>query len=567
MPIKAAKSFLRVFPNYTYRDKVITALAIIGILLMNLKLFLFPYGLFGFGGTEIYTEGLVSEVGIQNLNPLFVDYNAVDREISALIFSGLMKYDPAKQVVVDDMAISAVSEDKTEYTFTLKEGLRWHDGEPLTADDVYFTFHDVVMHPSFSNDVLKTNFAGVEIEQLDARTVKFKLEEPNVFFLSNLTTGILPKHILQNVDPFEILREEFNKKPVGSGPYMITDFPEVLSDGRMTVTLERSPYYTYSGEDNADIKFMKFVIYPNIERLIEDSDTVNAIVKIHSKYLKNFEDQERFNLIPYTPPQYSALFLNMESGIFKNNKNARIALQKAIDKEIIASNADGKIRVDTPFLVLDNDEWHFQVNLDEAKGAAKEAGYTYEHLDDDQERTGVRYNEDGEALEIKFVVRKFDESTSQYLDTFPVAQALKAFWESVGFSVELQFLELADFNSALITRDYDVVMVGQSLGYNFDAYSYWHSAQATPVGQNFSNYKSFQVDSLIEAVRSTFDLDKRRTKIEEMAAKIRDDIPAIFLYRPIYYYALDGKVENISLEGVVFPSDRFANIGQWKFKE
>ena len=117
----------------------------------------------------------------------------------------------------------------------------------------------------------------------------------------------------------------------------------------------------------------------------------------------------------------------------------------------------------------------------------------------------------------------------------------------------------------LTKRAYDLLLVGQILGYNLDTYSYWHSTQATPVGQNFSNYKSFQVDSLIETIRSTFDQDKRHEKLTELAERIKDDIPSIFLYRPVYYYASDSKVSGISMEGVVFPSDRFGTMSKWKF--
>src|SRR3990167_2698968 len=154
--MKLYNNIVAVFKAYDYRDKVISAAAVAIFLLMIVKMMFFPYGLFGFGESNIYTEGIVARNGIQNLNPLFVDYNEADREVSRLLFSGLMKYDPEKRAVVDDMAKLTISEDKTLYTFVLREGLKWHDGKPVTTEDVYFTFHDIVLHPSFQNEILKT---------------------------------------------------------------------------------------------------------------------------------------------------------------------------------------------------------------------------------------------------------------------------------------------------------------------------------------------------------------------------------------------------------------------------
>src|SRR3989338_11257018 len=128
---------------YDYRDKVISVAAVAIFSLMLVKMIIFPYGMLGLGETKVYTEGIVSKNGIQNINPLFVDYNEADREVSRLVFAGLMKYDPDKKAVVDDMASLTVNEEKTEYIFKLKDGLKWHDGQPVTADDVFFTFHDI----------------------------------------------------------------------------------------------------------------------------------------------------------------------------------------------------------------------------------------------------------------------------------------------------------------------------------------------------------------------------------------------------------------------------------------
>ena len=559
--MKLISSFAAVLRTYDYRDKVISAVCVAIFFLMIVKMIFFPYGLFGFGESNIYTEGIVAKNGIQNVNPLFVDYNEADREVSRLVFAGLMKYDPQKRAVVDDMAVLSINEDKTQYTFQLREGLKWHDGAPVTAEDVYFTFHDIVMADTFPNEILKVNFVGVEIEQTDDRTILFTLEKPNIFFITNLTTGILPKHILEKVDPFDLLQHEFNKIPIGAGPYMLTEPIEAFSDGRMQVTLTRNPYY-YGAP--SEIEYMRFITYPTMEELLDEINIVNGVLKINGNYVSEFSDLKRFSLVSYQLPQYTAVFMNMESEILKDNENVRLALQKAIDKMALIEQFMDKIPVDTPLMELNQEEWVYQASEEQAQGALKDSGYNY--AEDDVEKAGIRYNDDGAALELNFIARFYPEGTFQAEEVKKVVNFLQDAWEGIGFSIQVELLEEVNFQERIRNRSYDLLLVGQSLGYNLDTYSYWHSTQANPMGLNLSNYKAFAVDALIEDIRSVFNEEKRERELYEIAEHIKEDIPAIFLYRPVYYYATDSKISGLTMEGVVFPSDRFAGISQWKFE-
>ncbi|MDD3862085.1 MAG: ABC transporter substrate-binding protein [Candidatus Gracilibacteria bacterium] len=557
--MKFLKLFIKVLKSYDYADKLISVFAFVAILAMIVKMMLFPYGFFHFGEPNIYTEGVVSRNGIQNINPLFVDYNDADREISALVFSGLMKYDPDKKAIVDDMATLSVNAEKTEYTLTLREGLKWHDGQPMTMDDVYFTFHEIVMNPSFRNGILKINFDGVRIEQEDERVIKFILEKPNVFFITNLTVGILPKHILEGVDPYDLFQHSFNKAPIGTGPYMVKDPVKSFPNGRMQVILTRSPYYY--GEPS-EIEYMRLVTFPTMDYLMNEVNAVNGVVKVSGKYILEFKNNDRFDLIPYELPQYTAVFMNMESALLKN-KNVRLAMSKLIDKNTFLNESVDKIRVDTPLMSLSQAEWEYSADKDKAIEILEEAGFTYGV--DDVDHLGIRYGKDERALEFDLIARYYEEGTYQFEETKKAIDFLEHSWESAGFGIKVELLSLEDFNRRIMSRDYDLLFVGHNLGYNLDTYSYWHSTQAGPAGQNFSNYKSFQADTLIENIRSTFDESEKTAKLKELAEQIRKDVPAIFLYRPKYFYAIDGKIEGLSMENVVFPSDRYDRLGIWKF--
>lgn len=559
--MKFPKLIISVFKTYDYGDKVISGFAIAIVLLMFAKMIVFPYGFFHFGEPDIYTEGIVAKNGIQNINSLFVDYNEADREASRLVFSGLMKYDVDKKAIVDDMAKLAISEDKTEYTFTLKSGIKWSDGTVFTVDDVYFTFHDLVMDPAFPNEILKTNFAGVKITKVDGKTIKFKLEKPNNFFIANLTTGILPKHILGNVKSYNLLQDDFNKKPVGTGPYMATSALQSFPDGRTQITLTKNPYYY---DQMPEITSIRLIAYPTMDDLLKETGIYDGIVKVTGGYIKTVKSSERFNMIQYELPQYVGVFFNMDNAILKDSKKVRLALAKSINKIDLVSQFVDKIPVETPIMELNQKDYEYPVNKEDAMKLLEESGYKYGK--DDENHLGIRYNSKEKALELNLIARMYDEGTYQYEETVKVVDFLEKSWRDIGVGLKMEYLPEDMFKERIMGRQYDLLLIGQGLGYNTDTYAYWHSTQVDASGQNFSNYKSFKVDSLIEDIRFVFDKEKRSQDLNQLALQIKEDVPAVFLYRPVYYYATDGKISGVSMDNLVFPSDRYSKVSTWTFQ-
>lgn len=155
----------------------------------------------------VYTEGLVGK--ITNLNPLLAR-SAADRDISRLIFSGLTRYNPSTGEIEEDLATYTLSSDKRVYSFILRDNLFWHDGEPLTVDDVIYTYKIVLQNPYFHNRFLQEAFRDIEIERISDKELRFSLATPYAFFLANVTTGILPKHILNLVPIEDLPTSDFN---------------------------------------------------------------------------------------------------------------------------------------------------------------------------------------------------------------------------------------------------------------------------------------------------------------------------------------------------------------------
>lgn len=547
--------FLRVLRAYSIEEKVVSTVLVFVVLFLvvqsAVEVFRNP-GVFVDSSGQ-YTEGLINEKATL-INPLYVDFSDANREIASLVFSGLTKYDPTSKNFMEDIAKVRIDDEGMVYHFTIKDGIYWHDGEILNAEDVYFTYHDVIQSSDFQNPVLKANFDGVEIKLIDQNNIEFVLSKPNSFYITNFNVGILPKHILADVNVLDLPQNSFNLKPIGSGPYKMEEAMEVLEDGRSRVYLTLNDLY-YDAKPK--IKNVKFHIYPNAEMLYKERGTINVISKVSKDYKEQLGAEGRFSFINYELPQYTAVFINMENSILQRNK-VRLALQKAINKTKLLEQVPDKTPVDTPLMELNQDEWLYQQNVDEAKGALFDSGYKM----GDDESDPYRKLSDGTNMKFILLARQSDDQVVAN-ESNTVLEFLKESWKEIGVEVEIQTADAQSFSDRVKTRDYDLLLAGESLGYNFDTYSYWHSTQSTEDGLNLSNFRSFGADSQIERVRATFDADEKEKILKDLADIIATEIPAIFLYRPSYTYGTDGKVKNVSLENLAYPSDRFAKIADW----
>ncbi len=546
------KLFFRTLKSLNGKEKVL-AFVLTALFLFSLSSILFSgKGFFGSEG-RVYTEGLVGE--ITHLNPVFTEFSEADADISSLLFSGLVKYNSVTGEFDEDMATHTLSDDQLTYTFTLKNKLFWHDGEEVSADDIFFTFATVIQSPDFSNPILKSNFDGVKIEQVDSRTVTFTLNSQNSFFFSALTVGLLPEHVLSGVTVSELDVHPFNQIPVGTGPYQVAESYELHDDGSASVVLSIFPQY-YGEVPNIDK--IRFVAYATSTALAENRSVWNGAARIRQSLL---EEMDLTNLITYQYelPQYTALFFNTDSA-FLQKKKERLGISKAIDKDEILDAIDYKVRIDTPLLELSQTEWLYEANIEEAQGALFDAGWTL------AEGASVRSNEDGLSYSLRLIRRDFaGENELQEEVNQITADLIKAQLAEVGVEVTIEKYTLSELSEIIKTRDYDMLLYGQSLGYNLDTFAYWHSSQVSETGLNLSNYKNPNADVLIEKIRSTFDLAEKQSFLEDLGATLADDVPAVFLYTPSYYYVVDTKLTGVDFKKLLLLKDRFTTIGSWSF--
>jgi peptide/nickel transport system substrate-binding protein len=196
----------------------------------------------------IYSEAAVGTV--QTLNPILPESSAAS-DINRLIFSGLTRYNSRRQLVPDLAEKWDISADGRTYTFHLRHGVKWHDGVPFTSADVAFTL-TAIQTPD-SRSPLASSWQGVKFEAKDDYTIALTLPQPLSSFMDSTTLGIVPRHLLENVEPSLLREADFNQKPVGTGPFQIKTFAPSAKE----IELSANPRY-YLGRpklDEFDFKF------------------------------------------------------------------------------------------------------------------------------------------------------------------------------------------------------------------------------------------------------------------------------------------------------------------------
>ncbi len=553
---KYLRKAVNVIASYTLEEKVVSIVALLLLVFALIRLMFWGFlpGIV-MADAAVYSEALISDKPIL-MNPLYVDYSQANRDVSALIFSGLVKFDPVKNAFIGDLADLVISADQKEYLFTLKEGIKWHDGQPLKVEDILFTFQ-LIQDPQFQNPVIKANFEGVKVERVGDSQIKFTLAAPNSFFISSLNVGILPQHRLSELTVAQLPTADFNLHPVGSGPFQVDGKIEVSTqDGKQKLKLVR--FEDYYGQ-KPSLQAIKFVAYPDESTLIAEQNSIDVVAKWNHG-VEEF-DQTRFVAESYTLPQYTAIFFNNQNALFKEKK-MRVAFLKAINRAELLKQIPLKAPLDSPLFELKNTDLAYQYDLTAAAGALFDAGYTFEKNADGSIKPGQQYrkNKKGEELAVTLLARAYDEGTVLAQETSIVVEFLVKSLGDVGVKLEVLLMPEADFLNALASKEYALILTGQSMGYNLDLYPYWHSTQAKVNGLNFAMLKNFAIDQQIEKLRNTFDENEKVERLKKLAKSFSEEVPAVFLYTPKYNFITDQRLKGVNLQNLAHPADRFAKV-------
>ncbi len=497
-----------------------------------------------FGGS--YREGVVGV--INQINPVLSFNNNVERDLIKFFYPSLM----ASSTEYSLAQSSFVSDDQKEYTFSLRPDAKWQDGNPITADDVVFTFK-IIKNPLYKSP-LKFNWEEVKIEKIDNLTVKFILPNPYALFTENLTTGILPKHIWQSITPEDFPKTFYNLNPISGGPYILKEIRSSQKANQAVIqSLELVRNDNYFGQKPyiSEILIKFFENEESLFQALKEGD-IDGFLLNKTEHFSAVKELKNFNYFHLKLPRYYALFFNQtKSETLKNVKIREIIAMAINRREMIEKIFYGNAElVSTPLPIND----YFSVgDVEQLDYDIQKAKVLLESLLDPKNKLD---------LNLTITVPKDDI-------LIKVANYLKESLEKIGFTIKVEDFDAKTlFETIIKDRDYQMLIFGQALRSNPDPFSFWHSSQVKDPGLNLSLYKNPEVDKILIEARQTSDPQLRKNLYQNFQKQIVKDIPAVFLYRPIQLYVIKNKIKGTFISDQISSSDeRFNHINFWYIKQ
>lgn len=489
-----------------------------------------------------------------------------EEQVIDLLYSGLMRLDPALRPQPDLAREWQASSDGRVLTFTLRSGLAWHDGQPLEADDVVFTFEQLQTLP-YTSTALINDLRYIErITAPGQRTVVMTLTERYAPLLAHLSLPILPEHLLEGRDIAQI---DFWDLPVGSGPFMLEE-----RVAGQSVVLERFAGY-HHGEPLLDR--VAFVLAADSEdslAALEDERLLLAELPWSAEAAAAaFEEQLR--LESYPENGFFFLGFNMREGRPFAELALRRALAQAIDLErlvTLATKGQGIVIGNSaaPGSWADLAEPVLQeANLEGARATLEAAGWTL------PEGSSVRQRE-GITLTARLYVRGDDER--RVLAARSIAEAAR----SIGMLIEV---EPADFESVIISKytvpyDFDLLLGSWSNGagdpafadylfYDPDDFALFHSSQRnqgsadTRITRNFIGFSDSAFDNQAQAARQFYLIEERQEAYALSQARIAEQLPYLYLWADRIPVALNRRISTVDGPVDLASPMYFWNIERW----
>jgi len=506
----------------------------------------------GHGGT--YVEAIAGRP--QRLNPLLSGFNQPDEDLCSLIFSGLTRMDEDGKVEPDLANSWDIGADGLTYVFQLRTNAYWHDGTPVTANDVILTIR-LLQDPGFSGppELGADVWRMVEIDKLDERTVQFTLSEPFAPFLDYTTVGILPAHKIAGIGAQNLAEASFNMAPVGSGPFQVEEITS-SEDGVITsVVLKYFPRYFRARSYLDRIQFRFYADHGAALDAYVAGDA-EGVGKIPARDLDRAAGMADLNLFSAQIAEYGMVFLNLddEDLPFFQEKEVRQALMLGIDRRrLIDEVLDGQGMVtDSPILP---GTWAYQGevpdyphNLSRAETLLDQVGWVRATAVDTRHKAGRTLS--------------FTLLTSRDPMRRAGAELLAEEWAALGIEVDVESVPADEVRQALEERDFQAALVHLKLPGDPDPYPFWHETQVDD-GQNYSGFVHRRISEVVERARVTPNENRRRVLYDEFQELFAEELPSLPLYVPIYTYGVDKRVNDVQIGPLMRPADRFRTVLNW----
>lgn len=496
-----------------------------------------------------YTEGLLGQPIF--INPLIANNNDVDYTLMKLLFSTLG----------DLSTSSTVSKNKKIWTVTLQKDLVWDDGKNLTADDVVFTVETI--QDQNAHAPLAPEWNNVIAEKINNDEIRFTLKTPYAFFEDSFKELIIaPKHIFSGIPAANLRRSRYNVEPVGNGPYMLKNLTTEKDGFIIRLTLTANPRYH---KKPPLIPTFTVQLYRTEQALINDFNVkkIDGLGGLNPERAKGLSISHRLHILRM--PRYYAIFINQNAHPALKEKAVRQALEQAINrvaliKEVFQGYAEtiqGPLTPTIPGYDAAIYTPHREINIQEIKKELDAHGWLVNPAD------GIRYK----TINKNSVKLRFDIVTPDISFLTRTMEIVKSAWATVGVEAKLIIMSPEEVNAnAIKTRNYQMLIFGNSLKSNPDVFSFWHSSQKFYPGLNLTLYDNKTADALLESLREESDEAMQKEKAGKLERLIAQDAPALFLYNPSYLYATPENLQGVTLGVINTPAERFSRINEWHIK-
>lgn len=469
----------------------------------------------------------------------YLTSDSASRAYSGLVYySGLLRYDENTLELEPNWAESyTISDDGLTFTFALRDNLKWSDGEPLTAHDYEWTYEQAIKPENEYPYLSQLEFID-SVTAVDDRTLEVKITEvyaPALGQVDLLTP--LPRHIWENLDWSDPEKNpEILSPSVVSGPYKLAEWKR-----DQFAIFEANENYWYHGAPNIERQIVEIVpdedvAFEKFKSGESDSAAITPERLEEAKQLPNVNIYEWWSVSAST----SFIGLNVREGFVTADKNVRLALNYAMDKDLLTEEVMlGQAK--RICSIYPETSWAYTPDVpcydydpDKAVELLAEAGYT---LNDE----GLLVDEKGEQLTLRLL---YGPNTNQSREL--IAVTTQDYLADIGIKVEIEALEWASFLEKFRAEEpeWDMVILSvNSTPEPHTSFPWWTKDNIPEL--NFSAYINEDVERLFDEAGGTYDLAVRKEKYAEIQQIIAADAPRIFLF-----YSKSRSGQNQRIQGI-----------------